>query len=83
LNSETYLIKWFKKNPRLIPDKRLEQIFKTDVKEGEKDPVLEGLGGLQWLEKRRNTEKTNQRLMQACRVCRKREPEVKLSLCGK
>jgi hypothetical protein len=67
----------------LIPDKRLEQIFKTDVKEGEKDPVLEGLGGLQWLEKRRNTEKTNQRLMQARRVCRKREPEVKLSLCSK
>jgi hypothetical protein len=43
--SEAFLVKWFKKNPFLMRDEVLVELFRRDVKPGEFDPVLKALGG--------------------------------------
>jgi hypothetical protein len=80
--SEAFLIKWFKKNPNLTRDQLLVELFDSDVKPGETDPVLQALGGEKWLNDRRHTQKSDHRISQMCRVCSKRAPEVKLFQCG-
>ncbi|KAL0064242.1 hypothetical protein AAF712_008827 [Marasmius tenuissimus] len=47
---ETYLITWFRKNPHKTPEKYLRDWFETETTA---DPVLEGLGGMNWF-KRKN-----------------------------
>ena len=79
--SEIWVIRWLKKNPHMIQDSYLLQLFTTDIDKGMNDPVLEALGGEKWLESRRHTDKTDHRLTKACRTCRRREPEVKLFQC--
>ncbi|KAL1727222.1 hypothetical protein EV714DRAFT_217779 [Schizophyllum commune] len=75
-------IRWFKKNPHAVQDQALMQLFTVDINP-ETDPVLQGLGGPKWLESRRRTAKTQQRIVRLCRHCSKMEPQVKLMLCSR
>ncbi|KAK0467212.1 uncharacterized protein EV420DRAFT_1636240 [Desarmillaria tabescens] len=79
---ETWLIKWFKKNPHKITDLMIVEMFTTDLDQ-ETDPVLKGLGGVKWIEDRKHTQKTDERLYRACRNCHAREPQVKLAQCAR
>ncbi|KAG7098142.1 hypothetical protein E1B28_000112 [Marasmius oreades] len=79
--SETYLIKWFKKNPNKVGAAALEEWFLT---ENEDDPVFEGLGGMNWLRNRKMTWKSVDRSARACYYCGVREgPTQKMLRCGK
>lgn len=74
-------MKWFKKNPHLLPDPILRDLL---MPAGEApSSILEALGGPSWLEGRKHTDKTDHRLVMQCRSCMKREPMVKLSVCSK
>ncbi|KAK0501488.1 hypothetical protein EDD18DRAFT_737949 [Armillaria luteobubalina] len=79
---ETWLIKWFKKNPHKMGDKIIVEMFTTDIDQGT-DPVLKGLGGVKWIEGRKHTQKTNERLSRTCRNCHACEPQVKLAQCAR
>jgi hypothetical protein len=74
--SETWLINWFRKNPRMMPDKEMRHLLLPP------GPILEGLGGQPWLENRKQTAKADQRLAKACRTCGGREPLVTLMRCN-
>ncbi|KAJ7931303.1 hypothetical protein B0H13DRAFT_1959813 [Mycena leptocephala] len=73
---ETWLINWFRKNPRMMPDKEIRHLLLPP------GPILEGLGGQPWLENRKQTAKADQRLAKACRTCGGREPLVTLMRCN-
>ncbi|KAL0069638.1 hypothetical protein AAF712_003296 [Marasmius tenuissimus] len=78
---ETYLITWFKKNPRRIPENTLREWFET---ENEDDTVLQGLGGINWLGKRKPTFKALDRQSRQCYNCGLKESaSQKLLRCGK
>ncbi|KZT66486.1 hypothetical protein DAEQUDRAFT_758711 [Daedalea quercina L-15889] len=78
---EKWLVKWFRKNPHLLPDTTLRELL-TPAGEPT-SPVLEALGGSAWLEGREHTDKTDHRLVMQCRQCMAREPMVKLFVCSK
>ncbi|KAL0568741.1 hypothetical protein V5O48_013241 [Marasmius crinis-equi] len=78
---ETYLITWFKKNPRRMPEGLLRQWFET---ESDADPVFRGLGGTSWLAERKPTFKNLDRQSRLCYNCGLREsPATKLMRCAK
>ncbi|KAH9920646.1 uncharacterized protein B0H18DRAFT_1121877 [Fomitopsis serialis] len=78
---EKWLIKWFRKNPHLLPDTMLRELL---MPVGEPaSPILEALGGPSWIEGREHTDKTDHRLVMQCRQCFSREPMVKLFVCSK
>lgn len=79
---ETWTINWFKKNPYRIDDNTLVPMFTTDL-DPKTDPVLLGLGGQKWLDGRKRTVKTEQRMGRLCRNCNRMEPEVKLMQCAR
>ncbi|KAL1712236.1 hypothetical protein EV715DRAFT_214048 [Schizophyllum commune] len=79
---EKWCINWFKKNPFGVDDRTLITMFTTDL-DPRTDPVLLGLGGSKWLEGRKQTLKTQDRLGRLCRNCNKREPQVKLMQCSR
>lgn len=80
-NREAELVKWYKKNPRLISEPTLrQQLFNRD---NTPTRILEALGGVNWFETRRYTEKTGERKLRKCRKCEKREPAVKLAQCAR
>ena len=68
---EKWCINWFKKNPFGVDDRTLITMFTTDL-DPRTDPVLLGLGGSKWLEGRKQTLKTQDRLGRLCRNCNKR-----------
>ncbi|KAJ7249479.1 hypothetical protein C8J57DRAFT_1357132 [Mycena rebaudengoi] len=76
LEHEAWLIKWFKKNPTLMVDAKLNRLLLPP------GPILNGLGGEAWLINRKSTTKTDQRLVKKCRTCQAREPLVTLSKCN-
>ncbi|KAH9841137.1 uncharacterized protein C8Q71DRAFT_440672 [Rhodofomes roseus] len=78
---EKWLVKWFKKNPHLLPETILRELL-MPVDEPV-SPILEALGGPSWLEGREHTDKTDHRLVMQCRQCFSREPMVKLFVCSK
>ncbi|KAJ7150914.1 hypothetical protein C8R43DRAFT_1005604 [Mycena crocata] len=73
---ETWLITWFRKNPRRMNEKDLKYLLLPP------GPILDGLGGESWLENRKQTTKADQRLAKVCRTCGAREPLVTLSRCN-
>ncbi|KAJ6600034.1 hypothetical protein DFH09DRAFT_1129272 [Mycena vulgaris] len=73
---ETWLINWFRKNPRLMRDNDLKYLLLPA------GPILIGLGGEAWLASRKQTTKADQRLAKACRTCGAREPLVTLLRCN-
>ncbi|KAJ6608249.1 hypothetical protein B0H10DRAFT_2068783 [Mycena sp. CBHHK59/15] len=77
-SGESWLINWFRKNPHLMHDSELRYLLLPV------GPILDGLGGESWLESdnRKETTKTDQRLVKACRTCRAREPLATLSRCN-
>ncbi|KAK1223368.1 hypothetical protein PQX77_013767 [Marasmius sp. AFHP31] len=78
---ETYLITWFKKNPRRIPENTLREWFETET---EDDTVLQGLGGIIRLGKRKPTFKALDRQSRQCYNCGLKEStSQKLLRCGK
>ncbi|KAL0568337.1 hypothetical protein V5O48_013648 [Marasmius crinis-equi] len=78
---ETYLITWFKKNPRRMPETTLRDLFGT---ESDADPVFQGLGGTSWLAKRKPTFKNLDRQARQCYNCGARESaSTKLMRCAK
>ncbi|KAJ7594057.1 hypothetical protein C8J56DRAFT_925905 [Mycena floridula] len=77
---EQWLVKWLKKNPHRIDDTALAELFTTDL-DPKTDPVLIGLGGVQWIDNRKRTEKTHSRLSRICRYCQ--SSSVKLSQCAR
>ncbi|KAK7035534.1 hypothetical protein VNI00_011827 [Paramarasmius palmivorus] len=78
---ESYLINWFRKNPQRIEENTLRDWFRNDT---DNDPILQGLGGMVWLENRKPTFKTLDRRSRVCYNCGKREtPTLKLARCGK
>ncbi|KAJ7154619.1 hypothetical protein C8R46DRAFT_1117914 [Mycena filopes] len=73
---ETWLTSWFRKNPKLMPEKELFHILLPA------GPILDALGGEKWLKTRKQTMKADQRLVKECRTCRAREPLVTLMRCN-
>ncbi|KAJ6469407.1 hypothetical protein C8R45DRAFT_1078727 [Mycena sanguinolenta] len=73
---EKWLVRWFRKHPHYIPESELRRILLPT------GPVLEALGGEKWLDNRKHTSKTEQRIAKACRTCRAREPLITLSRCN-
>ncbi|KAF7348597.1 MYND-type domain-containing protein [Mycena venus] len=73
---EKWLINWFRKNPLRMPHKEMKHILLPA------GPILEELGGESWLENRKQTFKSEQRLAKACRTCGAREPLATLLRCN-
>ncbi|KAJ8081208.1 hypothetical protein PM082_018051 [Marasmius tenuissimus] len=77
---ETYLITWFRKNPHKTPEKYLRDWFETETTA---DPVLEGLGGMNWF-KKKVTHKAIDRQTRHCFNCGQYETTTtKLLRCAK
>ncbi|KAL0568742.1 hypothetical protein V5O48_013242 [Marasmius crinis-equi] len=80
-NHEHYLITWFKKNPRRVPEATLREWFET---EDNTDPIFRGLGGTSWLAKRKPTFKSLDRQARQCYNCGAREnASMKLMRCAR
>ncbi len=79
---EIWLVRWFKKHPHVFKDSILVPMFTTDI-DPAVDPVIAGLGGSKWLDRRKAALKTQIIEKRSCRNCRASEPEVKLLKCSK
>ncbi|KAK7059745.1 MYND-type domain-containing protein [Favolaschia claudopus] len=73
---EKFLVNWFRKHPRTMDETSMRRLL---LPEG---PVLRELGGETWLDNRKQTSKTEQRLTKLCRTCGAREPLVTLMRCN-
>ncbi|KAJ7669401.1 hypothetical protein DFH06DRAFT_1180836 [Mycena polygramma] len=73
---ETWLINWFRKNHWGMQDKDLRSLLLPP------GPIFEGLGGETWLKNRKLSSKADQRLAEACKVCRAKPPLVTLMRCN-
>ncbi|KAI0060082.1 hypothetical protein BV25DRAFT_1828173 [Artomyces pyxidatus] len=75
-----YAVKFLRKNPKILSIQDLMQILtRTDQPT---HPVLEAIGGLTWLEERRNTARADERQAKQCRNCGIREPQKTLFRCA-
>ncbi|KAF7338739.1 MYND-type domain-containing protein [Mycena sanguinolenta] len=70
------ILSWFRKNPCLMPDKESRRLLLPA------SSILQALGGEKWFENRKNTTKTAERSVKACRTCDAREPLVTLLRCN-
>lgn len=80
--SEEWCTEWFKKNPHRLSNDILYLLLQPDILDPTPNSILASLGGLSWFKNRKATDKTEHRLVKACKVCRAVEPFVKLSLCS-
>lgn len=77
---------WFRKNPHLLSDATLRNLFAPDSDTHMSTHVLDALGGVAWLvpeyRDRNRTDETELRRYKSCQACGARDPLVKLSVCN-
>lgn len=77
---EEWCTKWFRKNPRTIPDVKISQWLIRPNQP--RSPIVEALGGDKWLAARKGSLKADNNRSKQCRACGAREPQKKLFQCS-